>query len=72
MGKGTRAGDVLLILVVVVVAAAAVGAILGYSANRFGLSSGARVAIMVGFLSIVGRVSQLWITRRAKSRSSQP
>lgn len=71
MGRGTKTGDVFLILAVVVVASAAVGVILGYSANRFGLSSGARVAIMVGFLSIVGRIAQLWITRRAKDRSSQ-
>jgi len=51
---------------------AAVGAVLGYSQNRFGLSQPARVAIIAAFSALAARFAQLFVLRRVKNRSNQP
>ena len=71
MGKGVKT-DVVLAIAIVGVLGAAVGAILGYSANRFGLSNGTRLIIMVGFVALAGRLAQAIVARRAKARAARP
>ena len=46
MGKGVTVRDVLLAILIIAIVGAGVGAVLGFSQNRFGLSQPVRVAII--------------------------
>ena len=71
-GKGVTVRDVLLAVLIIAVVGAAVGAVLGYSQNRFGLSQAARVAIIAAFSALAARFAQVFVLRRVKNRSNQP
>jgi hypothetical protein len=47
-----------------------VGAILGYSSNRFGLPASVRVPIIVVFLALASRFAQKFVKRRAEARAA--
>ena len=68
--KGVKLSDGLVALGVIVVMGALLGAILGFSQNRFGLSSPIRVAIIAAFCALAGRLAQVIVTRRVKARSA--
>ena len=68
--KGMTGGDVLIVIAIVLVSAVLVGAILGYSTNRFGLPGSVRVPIIVVFLALAGRFAQKFVKRRAEARAA--
>jgi hypothetical protein len=61
--------DVLVVLAVALLFSAAWGALLGWSANEFGLSQGVRLVLMIVFLGMIGRFAGLYVARRAKARA---
>ena len=63
--------DSLIVLAVVVPLGAAWGALLGWSANRFGVSSGVRLLLLFGFVAAVSSVSGTWVKRRVRGRQGQ-
>jgi hypothetical protein len=68
--KGPTAGDVLIVIAIVLGSAVLVGAILGYSSNRFGLPASVRVPIIVVFLALASRFAQKFVKRRAEARAA--
>ena len=71
-GKGVTVRDSLLAVLIIAVVGAGVGAVLGFSENRFGLSATARVAIIAAFSALAARFAQVFVLRRAKNRSGRP
>jgi len=72
MGKGVTVRDVLLAILIIAVVGAGVGAVLGFSQNRFGLSQPVRVAIIAAFSALAARFAQVFVMRRVKHRSARP
>lgn len=71
LGKGVSARDVLLSIVAVVVGGGALGALLGWAQNQFGLSAPMRTGIIVIYAVVAGRFVQAYVRRRAKERLAQ-
>jgi hypothetical protein len=67
--KDGKLRDCLLLLAMILPAGGAFGALLGWSQNEFGLSSGVRLVLMITFVGLVGRFSAFWVGRRAKARA---
>jgi hypothetical protein len=63
--------DSLIVLAVVLPLGAAWGALLGWSANRFGVSSGVRLLLLGGFVAVISGCSGTWVKRRAQARQGR-
>jgi hypothetical protein len=61
--------DCLLLLTVIVPAGGAFGALLGWSKNQFGVSDNVGIMLMFAFVALTGRLSALWVGRRARARA---
>ena len=69
LGKGVKIGDCLLAIAILLPVGALVGAGIGFSKNRFGLSSGVGTVIMVTFIVLAGRFAQAFVARRVNARA---
>ena len=70
LGKGVKLGDCLLAIAIILPMGALVGAILGFYGNRFGLSGGIRVLVIVAFAGLSGRIAQAVVMRRVRGRAA--
>ena len=66
MGKGVTVRDVLLAILIIAIVGAGVGAVLGFSQNRFGLSQPVRVAIIAAFSALAARFAQVFVGALAR------
>lgn len=67
--KGVRIADCLPAIAILLPVGALVGAGLGFSKNRFGLSSGVGTVIMVTFVVLAGRFAQAFVARQVNARA---
>jgi ABC-type multidrug transport system permease subunit len=71
LDKRVTLGDCLPAIAIVLPAGAGLGALMGFSSNRFSLSGGIRTGIIVGFAMLCGSFARRFVMRRVRERAGR-